>query len=113
MPMTICEIYLRVGGAYRFTLRSPEGRETTLQGTYREVVRPERVVFVERILLPEFTTPEYQVTSAFADIGGRTKLITTILHSSKENRDGHLNSGIERGVTPAYDRLAEIVAAMG
>jgi uncharacterized protein YndB with AHSA1/START domain len=112
MPMTICEIDLRVGGAYRFTLRSPEGRETTLQGTYREVVRPERVVFVERILMPEFTTPEYQVTSAFADIGGRTKLITTILHSSKENRDGHLNSGIERGVTPAYDRLAEIVAAM-
>jgi hypothetical protein len=52
------------------------------------------------------------VTSAFAEIGGRTRLTTTILHNSKENRDGHLNSGIERGVAPAYDRLAEIVAAM-
>ena len=113
MPMTICEIDLRVGGVYRFTLRSPDGRETTLQGTYREVVRPERVVFVERILMPGFTSDEYQVTSSFAEIAGRTRLTTTILHQSKENRDSHLNSGIERGVAPAYDRIAEIIAAMG
>ena len=113
MPMTSCEIDLRVGGAYRFTLRSPAGRDATLQGVYREVVRPERVVFVERILMPEFTTDEYQVTSSFADIGGKTRLTTTILHNSKENRDGHLNSGLERGITPAYDRLAEVVAGMG
>jgi uncharacterized protein YndB with AHSA1/START domain len=112
LPMTVCEIDLRVGGAYRFVLRSPEGRETTLQGSYREVVRPERVVFVEQILMPGFTSPEYQVTSTFAEVGGKTRLITTILHQSKENRDGHLNSGIERGVTPAYDRLAEVVAGM-
>jgi uncharacterized protein YndB with AHSA1/START domain len=112
MPMTVCEIDLRVGGAYRFTLRSPEGRETTLQGVYREILRPERLVFVERILMPEFTTDEYQVTSSFAKIGGGTRLTTTILHKTKENRDGHLNSGIERGVTPAYDRLAQVVAAM-
>jgi uncharacterized protein YndB with AHSA1/START domain len=112
LPMTVCEIDLRVGGAYRFTLRSPDGRDTTLQGVYREVVRPERVVFVERILMPGFTSDEYQVTSIFADIAGRTRLTTTILHNSKENRDGHLNSGIERGVAPAYDRIAEVVATM-
>jgi hypothetical protein len=70
------------------------------------------MVFVERIVMPEFTTDEYQVTASFADIGGKTRLTTTILHSSKENRDGQLNSGIERGVTPAYDRLAEVVAGM-
>jgi uncharacterized protein YndB with AHSA1/START domain len=112
LPMTVCEIDLRVGGAYRFTLRSPEGRDTTLQGAYREVVRPERVVFVERILMPGFTSDEYQVTSTFTDVAGGTRLTTTILHNSKENRDGHLNSGIERGVAPAYDRIAEVVATM-
>jgi uncharacterized protein YndB with AHSA1/START domain len=26
--------------------------------------------------------------------------------------DGHLNSGIEKGVAPAYDRLAELVATL-
>jgi uncharacterized protein YndB with AHSA1/START domain len=111
-PLSVCEIDLRVGGAYRFTMRLPGGGDTTLQGIYREVVRPERVVFIERILMPGFTSDEYQVTSSFVEIGGGTRLTTTILHNSKENRDGHLNAGIERGVAPAYDRLAEIVAAM-
>jgi len=110
--LPVCEIDLRIGGAYRFVMRSPDGSESTLQGVYREIVRPERVVFVERILMPGFTSPEYQVTSTFDDTGAGTRLTTTILHESKENRDGHLNSGIEKGVAPAYDRLAELVATM-
>jgi uncharacterized protein YndB with AHSA1/START domain len=108
----VCEIDLRVGGAYRFVMRSPDGVDSTLQGVYREVVRPERVVFTERFSMPGFTSDEYQVTSTFVETGGRTSLTTTILHKTKENRDGHLSSGIEKGVAPAYDRLAEVVAAM-
>jgi uncharacterized protein YndB with AHSA1/START domain len=108
----VCEIDLRVGGAYRFVMRSPDGVNSTLQGIYREVVRPERVVFTERFSMPGFTSDEYQVTSTFVETGGKTTLTTTILHKTKENRDGHLNSGIENGVAPAYDRLAEVVAAM-
>jgi hypothetical protein len=59
-----------------------------------------------------FTSEEYRVTSSFVEAGGKTTLTTTILHNSKENRDGHLNSGVEKGVAPAYDRLAGVVAAM-
>ena len=83
----------------------------TLQGTFTDVARPDRVAFVERIIMPGFTSDEYRVTSSFVEHDGRTTL-TTILHNSKENRDGHLNSGIEKGVEPAYDRIAELVATM-
>ena len=110
--LAVCEIDLRVGGHYRYVMRSPAGVDSTLQGVYREVVRPERVVFSERFSMPGFTSDEYQVTSSFTESGGRTTLITTILHKTKENRDGHLNSGIEKGAGPAYDRLAELVATM-
>jgi uncharacterized protein YndB with AHSA1/START domain len=110
--MPVCEINLRVGGAYRFVMRSAEGVESTLQGTYVEVVRPDRVAFTERFSMPGFTSDEYKVTSTFVESGGKTILTTTILHKTKENRDGHLNSGIEKGVEPAYDRLAELVEAM-
>jgi uncharacterized protein YndB with AHSA1/START domain len=111
-PMRVCEVDLRVGGAYRFVFRSHDGREHTLQGTYVDIARPERIVFMERIIMPGFTTDEYRVTSTFVERGGRTTLTTTIRHNSKEARDGQLNSGIEKGVEPAYDRLAELVATM-
>ena len=110
--LPVCEIDLRVGGAYRFVMRNPDGIESTLQGLYREVARPEHVVFTERFSMPGFTSDEYQVASVFTELGGRTTLTTTILHKTRENRDGHLNSGIEIGVAPAYDRLAEVVATM-
>jgi uncharacterized protein YndB with AHSA1/START domain len=112
LALPVCEIDLRVGGAYRFTMRTPDGVDSTLQGVYREVVRPERVVFTERFSMPGFNSDEYQVTSTFVEAGGRTTLTTTILHTTRENRDGHLNSGIEKGVAPAYHRLAEVVATM-
>lgn len=110
--LQVCEIDLRVGGAYRFGMRSPDGVDSMLQGTYREIVRPERVVFTERFSMPGFTSDEYQVTSTFVELDGRTTLTTTILHKTKANRDGHLNSGIEKGVAPVYDRLAELLATM-
>jgi uncharacterized protein YndB with AHSA1/START domain len=111
-PLTVCEVDLRVGGAYRFVFRSQSGGEHTLQGTYTEIVRPDRIVFMERMIMPGFTSDEYRVTSTFSESGGRTTLTTTIRHNTKEARDGHLNSGIERGVEPAYDRIAELVATM-
>jgi uncharacterized protein YndB with AHSA1/START domain len=111
-PITTCEIDLRIGGAYRYVFRRPDGSEMTLQGTFTDVARPDRVAFVERIIMPGFTSDEYRVTSTFVEHDGKTTLTTTILHNSKENRDGHLNSGIEKGVEPAYERIAELVATM-
>jgi uncharacterized protein YndB with AHSA1/START domain len=111
-PITTCEIDLRVGGAYRYVFRRPDGSEMTLLGIFTEVVRPDRVAFVERIIMPGFTSDEYRVTSTFVENGGKTSLTTIILHNSKETRDGHLNSGIEKGVEPAYERIAELLATM-
>jgi uncharacterized protein YndB with AHSA1/START domain len=40
-----CEMDVRVGGAYRFGMRSPQGTEHWKRGVYREIVEPDRVVF--------------------------------------------------------------------
>ena len=42
--MPICEIDLRVGGAYRYVWRSADGVEMGMGGIHREIVRPERIV---------------------------------------------------------------------
>ena len=46
--MPVCEIDLRMGGAYRFVWRNPDGTDLTMTGVYREIVRPERIVNTQR-----------------------------------------------------------------
>ena len=40
LELSVCEIDLRVGGAYRFVHRAPDGTEHGFHGEYLEVVRP-------------------------------------------------------------------------
>ena len=43
----VCEIDLRVGGAWRFIGRGPQGAVPTFYGVYREIVAPGRLVYTE------------------------------------------------------------------
>ena len=42
-----CKIDLRPGGALLLCMRSPEGQDLWSRGTFREVVVPERIVYVD------------------------------------------------------------------
>ena len=41
---------IRPGGGFRICMRSPDGVEHRLEGSYREIVRPERLVFTHTLL---------------------------------------------------------------
>jgi uncharacterized protein YndB with AHSA1/START domain len=43
--LPVCQVDFRVGGAYLFCLRSPEGQDFWSTGVYREIVEPERIVY--------------------------------------------------------------------
>src|SRR5213592_459415 len=45
--MTHCEEDQKVGGAFRWAWRGPNGEELTRTGVYREIVPPERCVRTE------------------------------------------------------------------
>lgn len=40
----VCKIDLRIGGAYLYCMRSPEGQDYWGTGVYREIAPPERIV---------------------------------------------------------------------
>jgi uncharacterized protein YndB with AHSA1/START domain len=43
---------------------------------------------------------------------GKTTLTVTVLHRTKEARDGQLQSGMEAGAGQSYDRLAALLGTM-
>ena len=79
----MCEIDLRVGGAWRYTMRGPDGITHTMQGIYREILPPGRLVYTEQYVTPGFTSDEALVTVLFAEHDGMTTLTSTILHASQ------------------------------
>lgn len=111
--LTECQIDLRAGGAWRFAGQGPQQSVFALRGVYQEIVVPELLIYTESYDMPGMGwTPEATVTVILEHVRRGTRLTARILHQSPELRDGHVNSGMERGAAEAYDRLAAHVGTM-
>ncbi|BAY30202.1 hypothetical protein NIES2107_20460 [Nostoc carneum NIES-2107] len=110
--MTVCEIDLRVGGAWRYVLQdSKNSTEHTFSGEYREIVPPERLVTTE-IYEPVPNSDHLNILT-LNEVGGKTTLHIHIQHQSREQRDGHLQSGMEEGLSETLNRLEELLQSIG
>jgi uncharacterized protein YndB with AHSA1/START domain len=104
--VTIAEIDLRVGGAWRYVMVADGGFEVAFHGEYREIVPNERIVSTE--VYEGMPDAEALDTVTFAEVDGRTTVTILVQHSSKANRDAHIDSGMEDGLEDALDLLEEV-----
>jgi len=97
------------GGTWRFLSRDSEGSEVRFRGVYREVTPSERLAQTfEWDGMPGYVSVD---TSVFEDLGdGRTRVVTTSIFHTPEERDGMIESGMERGLNETYERLDELLA---
>ena len=109
--MTVAEIDLRVGGAWRYVMVTPDGFEVAFHGEYHEIVPNERIVSTEVYeAMPE---GEALNTLAFAENeAGRTTVTLLVEHASREHRDAHVNSGMEDGLQDALDLLEQVARSL-
>jgi uncharacterized protein YndB with AHSA1/START domain len=103
--MTLCEIDLRVGGKWRYLMTAGSGPEVGFHGEYREIVPDERIVSTE--VYEGMPNAEALDTVTFTGTGDRTTLTILVQHASREDRDAHINSGMEAGLQDALDLLEQ------
>jgi len=108
--VTVAEIDLRVGGRWRYVMVTPDGFEVGFHGEYREIVPNERIVSTE--VYEGMPDGEAVDTLTLTEVGGRTILTILVQHSSKEHRDGHINSGMEDGLQDALDLLEGVAVSL-
>jgi len=103
------EMDFREGGRWRAVMRSPDGKDLHLVGTYREIVEPERIVFTHAWLDESGKLgPETLVTVNLTEQGGKTKM--TFHQSgfaSEIARDGH-----EGGWRESFVKLGSLIDAL-
>lgn len=98
------------GGAWRVVEQGEKGDEYAFHGVYHEVLHPERIISTfEFEGLPEKGHVVLE-TQKFEELpGGKTKLTVQYVYQSVADRDGMVQSGMERGITESYGRLDEIL----
>ena len=107
--MPVCEIDLRPGGTWRYVYRKDDGSEMTMQGSYREVAPPERLVSTES-WGPEW--PETVNTMVLTETGGLTTITITARYPSKEARDAALKTGMKSGMDQSFARLDSMLQSL-
>ena len=98
------------GGHWRFVEHSPDGVHG-FEGRYREVTPRDRLVQTfEWDGMPGYVAVD---TAVFEDLGdGRTKVVTTSLFHTTEERDGMLESGLADGLNQSYAALDDLLRTL-
>ena len=113
-----CRIDLRVGGAYLFCMRSPEGQDFWSTGNYREIAPLQRLVWTDSFAdengnvvpashygMGSDFPPELLVTVTLEDQGGKT--VMTLRHAGMP--PGEMSDSAAAGWNGSFDKLAEAV----
>jgi uncharacterized protein YndB with AHSA1/START domain len=111
--MPVCEMDVRPGGQYRWRWRSDEnGAEFGFSGEFREVVRPSRIVHIERYEPGDVggEMGEALVTQELTEAAGITTHKMTIRYESKQVRDAALKTGMTDGMEQSYEKLDEVLS---
>src|SRR5262249_8076900 len=122
--MQHCRIDLEPGGLFHYGMRSPDGPALWGRFVFREIVGPERLVFVvsfsdeqagvTRHPMSPTWPLEMLSTSTFADEAGKTALTIrwAPINATEEERRtfdaGH--EGMTQGFTGTFDQLAAYLA---
>ncbi|XAS64711.1 SRPBCC family protein [Micrococcaceae bacterium Sec5.8] len=109
LKMDIDHYDFRTGGSYRYTHTGPDGAAHVFSGVFHTVRDNSFAIQTfEYGGYPDVVSIEFLT---FEDLGGgRTRLSAHAVYPSMEARDGMAQSGMEGGLTEAYERLEEVLA---
>jgi len=100
------------GGKYRYIHKDPNGNEFGFHGTFHEISEELMIQTFEFEGLPERGHVSLDTMRLEKLPGGRTKATIHSVFQSVEDRDGMVQSGMERGVREGYERLDDVLKTM-
>ncbi|PWW45140.1 MULTISPECIES: SRPBCC domain-containing protein [Paenibacillus] len=114
----VCNVDFRPGGVWHYCMKCEDknqgdfyGMESWGKGVYKEIVEPERIVYIDYFSDAEGNTdenlPTTEVTMLFIDLGGKTKIVNRSEYVSAEALQTVMDMGMLQGITETWDRLAE------
>jgi len=107
-PVVSVAIDWRVGGAYRYVFRLPDGKEFAISGVIREI-DDDRVVMTESM---EGAPGAAVATTTWVEKAGKTTMTVLLRFESQQMRDMVVRTGMADGAGESYDNLEKLVASL-
>src|SRR4051812_21075212 len=109
VTMLSCEMDVRVGGTYRLVFRHPSsGQPMAFFGRYIEVTPNSRIVWTN----DEGGEDGAMTTVTFEEQGGKTLVVMSDLHPSKEALDEAISSGSTSGFGEQFQQLDALLGSL-
>lgn len=127
MSMASCKVDLRPGGLFHYGMKTPDGHEMWGKFVYREIVPPEKLVFVVSFSDPQGGTTRHPMSPTWPlemlntvtftqETDGITKVVLRAVpvNASAEERkvfkEGH--KSMQQGFTGTLDQLTAYLASL-
>lgn len=111
--MPVCEMDVRVGGAYRWRWRSEDDVEFGFSGVFRDVKPAARLAHTQVYDPGDMggsMGDEALITVEFSEKDGVTTVTTLMDFGSKEARDAAMSTGMTDGMEMSYQSLEKLLA---
>lgn len=110
----VCRIDLRPGGKWHYCMRSPEGGEHWVLSVYREVAKPERLVYTslfadEHANANDAIPEQLNTMKLFAQDDGTTRLTVQVHFERAEDLKWTVDAGMAEGMSNAFEKLDRIL----
>src|SRR5882762_2151752 len=97
---TIHKMEVKPGGEWDFVMHGPDGRDYKNKSIFKEIVKPERIVF-EHVSGPKFTA-----TVTFTEVGNKTLIRWSMLFESREQFEQTVKTfGADEGLKQNIEKL--------
>jgi uncharacterized protein YndB with AHSA1/START domain len=108
---TIEKMDVRPGGTWNHVMHGPDGTDYPNRSVFREVVRPERIVYGHAGGKKGDPGAPFVATWIFEDVGGKTRLTGRMVFPTAAIRE-HVAKvyGAVEGAQQTFQRLAEFLA---
>lgn len=105
---TIKEMDFSVGGVWKLTMHGPDGMEYPNSSVFREIVKPERIVFAHGGKREGGPGAHFLSTWTFEALGDQTRVRMQLLFDTPAERDRVIREfGAIEGGKQTFARLAE------
>lgn len=116
--LPVCRMDFRPGGVWHYCMKCVDenqgeffGMESWGKQVYKEIVEPEKIVYVDYFSDAEGNVddalPATEGALQFIDLGRKTKIVSRSTYASEDALKTVMDMGMLQGITQTWDRLEE------